>query len=284
MMFSRLILLLCCCLAVALSAQTPEQTLAFARQQMAEGNEALAAKTYQRLVFFTGARYREECYAQLAGLAFRRGDFEKSATYFDLLYHAADTDSLRMEAVFGKTGALLLLHEHRKCLLELFALPADLPEKWARRRALYLGAAHFGARDFAAAEAALLPLFAPDDAASRQTLRALLDRARRIERKSPKVARGLSMVVPGAGQLYAGDVKDGLNSLMLNALLGYWFWETMQAATFLDASFTVMPWLFRYYSGGYKHAGEAVERKKEERLRAVFRKITALARAQNAPN
>lgn len=269
------------CSAQSIHAQTPAETLAFARQQMAEGNEILAAKTYQRLVFFTGDRYREECYGQLAGLFFRQGDMEKSAHFFDLLYHAAHSDSLRYEAVFGKAGALLLLHEHKKCLIELFALPADLPENWARRRWLYLGAAQFGARDFDAAEAALQHLFAPEDVVSRRQLRDLLDKARRVERKSPKTARVLSMVLPGAGQFYAGDIKNGFNSLLLNALLGYWFVSTAQGYTFFDASFTVMPWFLRYHAGGYKHVGQILEHEKEDRQRRIFQKILVLQKTDD---
>lgn len=262
--------------AAPVCAQNPEQTLAFARQQVAAGNTVLAAKTYQRLVFFTGDRYREECYAQLAGLFFEASDFGKSVQYFDLLYHAARTDSLRFEAVFGKAGALLLQQEHQKSLLELFALPPDLPEKWRTRRALYLGAAHFGARDFDAAEAALLEILPHENSAARAQLRHLMDKARRIDRKNPRAARILSMVLPGAGQFYAGDIKNGLNSLMLNALLAYWFVATAQGYSFFDASFTVMPWFFRYHAGGYKRTATILEHQKDERLRRTFRSILSV--------
>ncbi len=98
--------------------------------------------------------------------------------------------------------------------------------------------------------------------------------AERVAKKNPKTARVLSMILPGAGQFYAGDIKNGLNSLLLNALLGFWFVTTGLAYTFVDAAATVTPWLFRYYGGGIRRAGEIVEKKEgraaSEDFRGVF--------------
>jgi TM2 domain-containing membrane protein YozV len=263
--------------AVFSSAQTAEETLRFAREQIGIGNHALALKTYERVLFFTGDRYREECYGQLAALHALEGSAEKAAFYCDLLYQSASSDSLRYEALFQKVGLLMLQNHYKKALLELFALPKKLSEPWASRRCLYLGAAHFGARDFRAARADLLPLFAAEDVEGRQKFERLMRQAERVARKSPKTARWLSVVLPGAGQFYAGDVKNGLNSLLLNAALGYWFVSTGISYTYIDAAATVAPWLFRYYGGGFKRAGEILEKKKEERLRKIFRAVLRTA-------
>lgn len=255
------------------SAQTVDESLLFAREQVAQGNKSLALKTYQRVLFFSGDHYRDECQRQLATLHAELGDFEKSAFYCDLLYQSADTDSLRYEALFSKTGILMLQNLYKKALLELFSLPKNLPEPWMSRKRLYLGAAHFGIHEFDLARADLLPLFRVDDLEGRADFERLMRQAERTSRKSPKTARILSMILPGAGQFYAGDIKNGLNSLLLNALLGYWFVSTGLSYTFVDAAATVTPWLFRYYGGGIRRAGEILEKKKEERLREVFSKV-----------
>jgi len=256
-----------------LPAQTANETLLFAREQAAVGNKTLALKTYQRVLYFSGDRYRDECQVQLATLSAELGDFEKSVFYCDLLYQSAGTDSLRYEALFRKTGMLMLQNQYKKALIELFSLPKALPEPWKSRKQLYLGAAHFGIREFDLARADLLPLFAPEDKHGRAEFERLMRQAERVSRKSPKTARILSMILPGAGQFYAGDIKNGINSLLLNGLLGYWFVATGISYTFVDAAATVTPWLFRYYGGGIRRAGEILEEKKEERLRTVFRKV-----------
>lgn len=262
------------------NAQTVDESLLFARRQLADGNKTLALKTYQRVLFFGAEKYRDECQRQLAALHAENGDFEKSAFYCDLLYQSAGTDSLKFEALFSKTGMLMLQNQYKKALLELLSLPQDLPEPWLSRKRLYLGAAHFGIREFDLARQDLLPFFATGDKATLEQFESLMRQAKHISRKSPKTARWLSTFLPGAGQFYAGDIRNGINSLLLNALLGYWFVSTGLSYTFLDAAATVCPWLFRYYGGGIRRAGEILEKKKEERLRKVFRKILVLTEAQ----
>lgn len=257
-------------LGAVLPAQTVEETLLFAREQAVKGDQSLALKSYQRVLFFGGQPYRDECQRQLASLHAALGNFDKAAFYCDLLYQSAQTDSLRYEALFSKTGMLMLQNQYKKALLELFSLPQSLPEPWNSRKQLYLGAAHFGIRDFDKARADLLPLFAPDDQKGRASFERLMREAERVSCKNPKTARLLSMLLPGAGQFYAGDIKNGLNSLLLNALLGYWLVSTGISYTFVDAAATVTPWLFRYYGGGIRKAGEILEQKKEQRLRKIF--------------
>jgi tetratricopeptide (TPR) repeat protein len=272
-MIRRLLFFLCwISTAVFLPAQTVDESLLFAREQVSVGNKALALKTYQRVLFFGGESHRDECQRQLAALHAELGDFEKSIFYCDLLYQSADTDSLRYEALFSKTGLLMLQNQYKKALLELLSLPKSLPEPWMTRKQLYLGAAHFGIREFDLARADLLPLFGPEDGAARADFERLMRQAEWVSRKSPKTARILSTFLPGAGQFYAGDIKNGINSLLLNALLGYWFVATGVSFTFVDAAATVTPWLFRYYGGGIRRAGEILEKKKEEKLRKIFRK------------
>ena len=273
-MTQRLLFFLCWISACTfLPAQTVDKSLLFAREQVVVGNNMLALKTFQRVLFFGGDLHRDECQRQLAALYAELGDFEKSTFYCDLLYQSAQSDSLRYEALFSKTGMLMLQNQYKKALLELFSLPKALPEPWMARKRLYLGAAHFGIREFDLARADLLPLFAAEDVKGRAEFERLMRQAERVSRKSPKTARVLSMILPGAGQFYAGDIKNGINSLLLNALLGYWFVNTGLAYTFVDAAATVTPWLFRYYGGGIRRAGEIVEKKKEERLRKVFSKV-----------
>lgn len=256
-----------------LPAQTLEETLRFAREQVASGQPTLALKTYQRVLFFGGAQHRQECQYQLATLHGALGNYEKASYFFDLLYQNAQTDSLRYEALFGKTGMLMLQQQHKSALIELLSLPKTLPEPWSSRKQLFLGAAHFGIQEFDLARADLLPLFAAEDVAGRAAFERLMRQAERASRKNPRTARVLSMILPGAGQVYAGDLKNGINSLLINALMGYWFVATGLSYTFVDAAATVSPWLLRYYTGGVRRAGEILEHKKEVRLRKIFTEV-----------
>lgn len=245
--------------------------MAFAREMVLAGQKQAAIKAYQRVLLFERSRYGGACYANLADLFFQEGDWQRSAYFYDLSYHSAGSDSARAEAVLGKAAVLLLQQAYTGALIELFTLPDDRNDPFYRRRQLYLGAAYFGARNFKDARLALLSLLPPD---STPEARAAFDKAfkkaQKIAAKKNKTARLMSMVVPGAGQFYAGDVKNGLNSMVLNGVLVYWFVAMAEAYTFPDAMLTVFPWMFRYYAGGIQRAGKILEVRKEEKLKRVF--------------
>jgi TM2 domain-containing membrane protein YozV len=260
----------------ALRSQDAAQCVAFAREQMARGNDSLARKTLQRVLFFDRKTYGVTCYAELATLNLRLNDYAQSEFYFDLLYHATRSDSLREVALFGKTGALLLQSKYREARVELLSLPAQLSPDAAVRRHLLMGAALYGERRFDEAEKELLALLPEEDLANRTELQQLLQRARHYDRKNPRTARILSIVLPGSGQFYAGDFRNGFNSLILNGLTASWFIYTATTVSFGDALMSVGSWVFRYYAGGYQRAGRLVEERKQERLQRNFQRIVRL--------
>ena len=76
--------------------------------------------------------------------------------------------------------------------------------------------------------------------------------------KSPDVARRLSTFIPGAGQMYAGDVLDGIHALALNALLG-----SLLVSSAVDGKvgecIVYFSLLKRYYQGNRTNAARLSE-------------------------
>lgn len=255
--------------------QTPQQTFEFAQLQQRRGETASALAAYQRVLFFARDQYGALCYEALADLFKQTGAYNRSVYYYELWYHAAPNDSVRYNAVFGKTGVLLLTQSYKSALIELLSMNSAIPEPWQSRRALYLGACYFGMRDFAQARTVLSGLVG-QDAQKQQKLIQIFNRAEKIARKSPKTAQILSMILPGAGQLYAGDLKNGLNSMLLNGGLITGFVAMAVAYTVPNALLTVSPWMFRYYAGGFKRAGKILEQKQDEKLKRQFLEVLDL--------
>jgi len=71
--------------------------------------------------------------------------------------------------------------------------------------------------------------------------------------KSPEVARRLSTFVPGIGQMYAGDVLDGLHALALNAMFGSLLVSSVVNGNVGDCV-THFSLLKRYYQGNRANA------------------------------
>ncbi|MDP3642038.1 MAG: hypothetical protein Q8S54_02480 [Bacteroidota bacterium] len=74
------------------------------------------------------------------------------------------------------------------------------------------------------------------------------------KRYNPHTAWLLSLLVPGAGQLYSGEFKEAANSA---ALLGGLLYLTVSFAgkySVFEAIAVVLPWFQRYYMGGANKA------------------------------
>jgi hypothetical protein len=95
----------------------------------------------------------------------------------------------------------------------------------------------------------------------------------KIDKLKPKTAKILSIIIPGLGQFYAGDVKNGLNSFILSGGLMFLGVRSAINNSVLDAALSIMPWYQRYYTGGYNKAEAIAEAKIKERRFKVFNEL-----------
>jgi len=93
-----------------------------------------------------------------------------------------------------------------------------------------------------------------------ERLKRLLAEARSSQRKSPNAALLLSTIVPGTGQLYAGDPWDALNAFALNAGLGTIIFTAMKNEYYLEAALLFLYPFRRYYLGNRDNARIAAEK------------------------
>ncbi len=80
-----------------------------------------------------------------------------------------------------------------------------------------------------------------------------------IPLRSEYLARWLSGILPGAGQIYANRPADGINSLILNASLGYLAIKELLAKNYLPGAFIFTAAWNRYYFGGMIQAANMVQ-------------------------
>ncbi|MBN1754612.1 tetratricopeptide repeat protein [bacterium] len=75
-----------------------------------------------------------------------------------------------------------------------------------------------------------------------------------IEHRSEGLAKWLSAVVPGSGQIYAGKWKEGINSLLLNTAFGYLTGRTLVNEKFFQSAVIFYLLWSRYYFGSSYNA------------------------------
>lgn len=92
----------------------------------------------------------------------------------------------------------------------------------------------------------------------------LLEEAENHQGKSPGLARGLSIVLPGAGQLYAGYPLDALNAFIIN---GFFIGATVYSVSIRELGDVLNFWgpnFIRFYDGNLRNAYLAAEASNRE--------------------
>ncbi|MBI5169170.1 MAG: membrane protein insertion efficiency factor YidD [Candidatus Eisenbacteria bacterium] len=137
-----------------------------------------------------------------------------------------------------------------------------------------------GSWDVAERDFALASRVAPDAGfrARAERLRPFVVQGRALPHRSPAFAGALSTFVPGAGQAYAGHVRDGLRHLLFNAALGYTVYA-LASNEQVPASVIVGSVALPFYFGNVIGARESARRfDREQRMRLLARAIEDSAR------
>ncbi len=254
-------------------SQNWQQTLKFAELALEREDYQTALLTFQRLAFFSkGQENKAYINFQIARCYHLQGKFKWAARYYDQCFYLAE-DSLAQQALVGKIGLLLSQSMFKEALAEIYALEYSAVFKDTQRLAFLEGLAHFGNLEYEKAHDAFSKALPADDTLSKNQLRSLLLQDKRLSQPNPQIARTISFILPGAGQLYAGDLKNGLNSMALNAALVALAVNVATTYSLLDAGLVVLPWWLRYYLGGAEKARLIAERKRLENRAALYHDV-----------
>lgn len=265
-------------LAVSIKAQSPAETLAFARQQSSMGNHAIAVKALNRLVFFDNGVQFPEAFRLLADNYFSIQDYSNAVYYYDLAITQSESDSLKAELTLSKASCRIFEAGFREAQVDLLSFTGTLNncQQWQFDMLSAIAGFYLGQYD--EARKLLLHCANEQNADALPVIEAGFARLSYLEKRyNPRVARVLSIVIPGSGQMYAGDYRNGVNSLLLvmgfiTAGIGI-----SSSVTFFDAALIVFPWFQRYYMGGYQKAYTiALEKQNAEKNRVLSGLVNAL--------
>ena len=94
--------------------------------------------------------------------------------------------------------------------------------------------------------------------------------------RSPRVARLLSTLLPGAGQIYDGDWWNGLEAMGIDGLGLWWFVSAVEGGAVFEASANSGVFLLRYYRGNLYQAETRARTGNEARDEATCRRAERL--------
>jgi tetratricopeptide (TPR) repeat protein len=245
-----------------------------ANKQYQLKNYDFALKEYQRYLFFdqspnAGLFYVVgECYWNL-------NDYNQAAEFYDKAFFTSGSDSLHYKSLFRKVDCYIHTGDFGLALGDLLSLNDSLQGNNYYMNQFYCGLCYYGMQDFANAEISFINSIDPAHHEQREEIKRIFANKKSFYRPNSNTAMFMSMFIPGTGQLYSGDIKNAANSLLLTAFLGYLGVRIAVTESIFDAIITIIPWLQRYYQGGYTHAEQDAIQKRVERRSKIFKKIAA---------
>lgn len=249
-------------------AQSLEETYQIGNELYKVGNFESAEVAFRRVLFFDDQeKYGPKVNLKFANSLYASGKYEEANYYYDLAYFSAD-EVTKVDITLQKASSYLLLQNYSYARIELFNLPTSLSYEQERMSTFYTAMLEFAEGNFEISEIEFKQI-AQDTVA----LGELFQKNKKIDKLKPKTAKVLSIILPGLGQVYAGDWKAGINSLVLTGGLFYLGIRSGIRYSFIDATISVLPWFQRYYTGGFKRAEKIAEAKILERRHAVFNDI-----------
>lgn len=252
--------------------------LSLGKHLFTQGNYDAAITEYKRFLFFHPDDARiGEVYHNI-GLAYRgQGLWAEAITALRIaIYHATDDES-KSEYQLTLAVTLIAIQDYDLAQLELIKVTLRSPSALLYRRALFLRAVAY-IYQFRWDEAReVLENWGTDE-----RLDLLFDEAVSVSQKSVRVARILSTIFPGAGQVYAGNWRSGINALLLNGALGFLSVDAVLDGHYSDALLWGGLVFWRYYRGNTFRAGQAAEQFNQQRTQAAAEAI--LQRLQEIVN
>ncbi len=268
------------------SANAEECPLTLADHFVKLGNYEAAITEYKRFIFFhpdgihaatvyhkIGYAYREQGLWQDAILAMRNA-----------VLHADDKDS-KSEYQLDLAVILLASQNYDLARLELIRVAFRNPSGTLHQRALFLQAVAFiyqfrwkEAQEILSDETLLT--YSTDEG-----LDTLFNIAINQNKKSTRVAKVLSAILPGAGQIYAGNWRGGLNAFLLNGVLGFVAVDGILDQNYLDAFMWAYYIFLRYYRGNVSRSGKVVDEFNENASRRdadnILKRLQTIAETCN---
>ena len=266
--------------AVSVSASDPALDLGdyfFVRE-----NYDAAITEYKRFLFFSADDPRVDEVQFKIGLAYRSQKWwlEAAEAMIAAIQRTTETE-LQAERRVELAVTLIASGAYDLALVEL--IKADMQSQSARlrQRARFLrGVAYLYQFKWEQARSVFQVYFdeIPSAAGAAAEIDTLFLDALNRSQKSEKAARLLSTFLPGLGQTYAGDWKNGLNALLLNGVLGYITLDAAIERDYDDALLSFFFLFYRYYAGNRYRAVEAAQTFNDwENRRHVEKILQALA-------
>ncbi len=242
-----------------------------------DGEYLQAIIEYKRFIFFNPeSEYICDTYYKM-GLAYRNiKNWEKAIESFKKAIQYSKDKKRIDEIKITLAATLIAMGNFSKA--EIILLKIKLFSKFNEIRkeaSFFLGVNYLYTYQWEKAYQEFKNYFGPDD-----ELKKWFENSKMLKYKSPKLAKILSIVVPGMGQIYATNLKDGINALLVNGIIGYLFVNNLLNKSYDSALINLLFIFKKFYTGNLANAEKLAhqynEKLNKETLKAGIEIINKL--------
>lgn len=254
-----------------IKSQTIDTVKSIADIHFVNKNFKAALKEYQRVYFFDDQNKYSDIYVKIAQINEDQHNYNESIKFYNYAFKTESNDSLQSEYVLNKAKCYLKQNNFSLSLNELMDMPENPSNYLLDKRNLYFAISHFGLNEFKESEDYFSKVV---DSIGVAQIQQTFNSFNKFSRKfNPDKIEKMSRILPGLGQFYIGDIKNGINSLVLISGVVYYAIYIATTYTLVDGGLVLFSWFNRYYSGGYKKARHAAEHKIESKKSHVYEDI-----------
>jgi tetratricopeptide (TPR) repeat protein len=241
-------------------SQNLESIIKFGDSLSYKGNYSYALNEYQRAFFFGGNELKYRLGLKMADCYFAMTDYKLARTYYDSALNYLQNDGLEFDLELRKVLCYIMEDNFGYALVKLNGLEVDNNEYLLRRKHLYQGICCFGMEQYDEAYQYFLNSITPADTLKRMQFKQMYKFHKKLKQPKSSIAMTMSIIIPGTGQIYAGDIKDGINSFLLLGGMVY-----LAVYGTLTNPIIIIPFFYRYYMGGIINTKQAAEKKRIEK-------------------
>ncbi|MDA3816321.1 MAG: hypothetical protein PF486_03020 [Prolixibacteraceae bacterium] len=258
-----------------INGQNVEDVVTFANKQFNEGNFSIASKEYNRALFF-GYPDRDFVAQRIADCYTYLEQYELAGDFYDRAYRFSVSDSMKNEAILGKTFSLLMEEKFILGLRELLNYKENPNTSQQASFHFLKGISYFGLKNDSASyhEFMKIAKFTPQQSIDTLIVKSEFKKISRYDKRyNPQRAYVMSGLIPGSGQFASGEITAGLNSMLLIGGLYLISLRFMHIYSFWDAVLAVFPWIQRYYLGGMEHSKQLATSKIQHKRYQSYIKV-----------
>ena len=258
-----------------LIAQNIDETTFLADKMFEEKEYKASIELYKRAIFFSDEN-RKDLFGRLGDSYFMLQDYKNAFISYDSAATFIINEDSLLDLNFKKADCLIFSEKYIKAEEIVLSIDSFRHDDQKQKKNFYLGLIYFANIDFEKSEQYFILAVNDTSIKSKSDIHEIFQHKRYLKRPNPKIAGILSLILPGSGQLYAGDYKNAINSFLLTTAFAAIGTDMFIRYAWYDSLISVFPWFYRYYNGGYKNAMTIAEQKRTEKRNKKLNELIIL--------